>query len=190
MRVLVATLLLLLPSAAPAAVEEGDASSHFIWEAVNLLLLIGVLVYFARKPVQSYLLDRRSSIEQNITSSKQLLDDAEGRLSEWNERAAQLDTEAARIMEIARSSAEQERERILAEAERTAEGIRRGARGAVDRELRRARKVLRDEAADLAIELAGKILKEQVTDSDRARLVDEFVTRIEQGAGTQSGGRA
>jgi hypothetical protein len=31
----------------------------------------------------------------------------------------------------------------------------------------------------MAVRLAGDLLKRQVTDSDRARLVDEFVERVE-----------
>ena len=34
---------------------------------------------------------------------------------------------------------------------------------------------------ELAVELAGKLLEEQVTDADRTRLIDEFIGRVEQG---------
>lgn len=179
-------MLLLLPVPALASGGGEAEGSSFGWEIANLVLLVAVLVYFGRKPVGSYLAERRGGIQENLASSQQLLDDAEGRLAEWSAKAAQLDQEVERIKEIARHSAEQERERILAEAERSAEAMRRTAKGAIDRELRRAEQVLRDEAADLAVELAEKLLKEQVSDADRTRLVDEFVTRIEQGAGGQS----
>ena len=33
-------------------------------------------------------------------------------------------------------------------------------------------------------QLAGQILQDQVTDPDRERLLDEFITRIEPGTGT------
>jgi F0F1-type ATP synthase membrane subunit b/b' len=39
---------------------------------------------------------------------------------------------------------------------------------------------LHEEAADLAVELAGSLLAEQVTDADRERLVTEFIERIER----------
>ena len=38
---------------------------------------------------------------------------------------------------------------------------------------------LREEAADLALELAAKKLQSGVTESDRDRLVDEFITRVQ-----------
>ena len=40
-------------------------------------------------------------------------------------------------------------------------------------------KALRDEAADLALEMAAKKLSDTVSESDRERLMDEFITRVE-----------
>jgi F-type H+-transporting ATPase subunit b len=85
---------------------------------------------------------------------------------------------------MARERAEQERSQILEDARATAERIKRDAASGVDREVERAKQALRDEAADLSVELAGKLLQEQVTDGDRDRLVDEFVAEIETGGGT------
>jgi F0F1-type ATP synthase membrane subunit b/b' len=50
---------------------------------------------------------------------------------------------------------------------------------ATAQELLRAQQELRAEAAGLAVDLATEILKEQVGDSDRQRLLDEFITRVE-----------
>ncbi len=166
---------------APGAAWAAAGGMSQVWEAVNLILLIGVLVYFARKPVLSFLHDRRAEIEGNLESSEKLLKDAEGRLEEWSQRAAQLDTEAQSIRDDARRAAEQERDAIIADARLTADRIRKSAGAVVDRELRIARERLRSEVADLATGLAARILAEQVTSEDRSRLVDEFVQKIEQG---------
>ena len=37
-----------------------------------------------------------------------------------------------------------------------------------------------EEAADLAIELAGGMLRDQVSEADRARLIDEFIGEVDQ----------
>jgi len=49
----------------------------------------------------------------------------------------------------------------------------------MDQELRRAQSELREEAADLALEIAARKLSDQVSDGDRERLIDEFITRVE-----------
>jgi F-type H+-transporting ATPase subunit b len=176
--------LLVLVVASRAAASEGGGVMAFVWEAGNLLLLLGVLVYLGRKPVLNYLSERRQRIQDNLTGSERLLEEAEGRLAEWTEKAARLDQEIEGLRQLARERAEQERAQILEDARVTAERIKSDAASGVDREVERAKQALRDEAADLSVELAGKLLQEQVTDGDRDRLVDEFVAEIEAGGGT------
>jgi len=166
--------------AAPASAESGgEHGGSLFWQVANLLLLLAVLIYFARKPVLGYLAGRRDAIANNLDAAAQLLAEAERRLAEWNQKAASLDQEVAAIRAATKRAAEAERDRILADARVTADRIRQSARAVAERELQQAREVLRGEAADLAVELAAKILREQVNESDRARLVDEFIERIE-----------
>ena len=177
-RRLAPALLLLLAS--PAAAAEEAHGGGLFWPTLNLALLAAVLIYFARKPVLDFLSTRRDTIAKNIESATQLLADAERRLAEWNQKAASLDQQVASIRAATRRAAEAERDHILADARATAERIRESARAVAERELAQGREALRREAADLAVELAAKILREQVNDADRMRLVDEFIGRIEQ----------
>jgi F-type H+-transporting ATPase subunit b len=172
---------LLLAVAAPASAEsEGGHGGSLFWQVANVLLLLAVLIYFARKPVLGYLATRRDTIAKNLESSAQLLAESERRLAEWNRKAASLDQEADSIRASTLRAAEAERDRMLADARVTADRIRQSASAVAERELRMAQESLRREAADLAIELAAKILREQVNDGDRTRLVDEFIGRIER----------
>jgi F-type H+-transporting ATPase subunit b len=174
-------VLLAVPLVARASGGE-EANESRLWEWVNLALLAGVLFYFARKPVANYLADRRSGIETDLKSADQLLRDAEGRLAEWNARAARLETEIGDIKRIAREAAEQEGARIVADAQAAAERIRSYAASAVEREGARARTRLREETAELAVAAAESILKDQVQTADGDRLFDEFLTKIERPA--------
>jgi F-type H+-transporting ATPase subunit b len=89
-----------------------------------------------------------------------------------------LEGELDEIRAVSRQRAEAERERIVEDARATAERIQRDAATAIDLELRRARESLREEAAQLAIDLASERLSREVTDADRDRLVDEFIGLI------------
>jgi F-type H+-transporting ATPase subunit b len=185
--------LLVMPISALASgqAEEADHGMVFVWEWANLLILVAVLFLLTRKPVLAYLGDRRSRIQENLDNAEQLLRDSESRLQEWNARVEGLDAEVADIRRLAQAAAVQERERILADARAIAERIERDAGSAVERETRRARLALREEASQLAVELAANLLREKVTAEDRDRLVDEFVARLErEGAGSGAGGTA
>jgi F-type H+-transporting ATPase subunit b len=175
-----AILLLLVPGAALASGasgggEEGGAElSHFAWEVFNLALLGVALFFAARRPVSAYLAERRSGVEERLQGAEKLLREAE----------------AADIKRKAHAAAEAQGRRIVAEAESIAARIGAEATAAIQRETQRARTRLRDEAADLAVELAEERLRREVDDADRERLVDEFVTRLESGAGSAGGGPA
>jgi F-type H+-transporting ATPase subunit b len=169
----------LAPALAFASEEGGAASSNLFWHLANLALVLAVIIYFARTPIRTFMAERRQNIETGIESARRDLAEAEQRLAECNQRIASLDREVEGIVAAVRAQAETERERLLADARSAAERIRRDAQLAVAQEARNARQSLRNEAAEMAVRLAGDLLKRQVTDGDRSRLVDEFVERVE-----------
>ncbi len=174
---------LLQADSARAAGGEGAEVGTFILHALNLVLLLAVLLYFARSPLRKFFRERRERVQGEIDRATALLEDAQARLSNWQRRLVELDSELVEIRETGRRRAEQERERILTDARASAERIRREAAVAIEQELRRAREELREEAADLAIELAGELLIQELSDSDHDRLVSEFAERIEREPG-------
>jgi len=154
-----------------------------VWQGVNLVLLIAVLVYFARKPVMQFFGERRERITSELDSAAELLSQAEQRNSAISRKLVDLESQVEEIQETTRRRAGEESERIIAEAHRSAERIRSDAHGAIEQELARAQRELRIEAGNLAIEVAAEMLREKISDSDRERLVDEFITRVEPGNG-------
>ncbi|RIL07601.1 MAG: hypothetical protein DCC71_02420 [Proteobacteria bacterium] len=172
-------ILVLAPAVARAAEEGAHGESTFVWHALNLALILGVIVYFGRKPILAFMSDRRQTIEQGIEAAQRELAAAENRLAECNHRLAALDREVEEIRSAVRAQAESERDRLLADARVAADRIRRDAQLAVEQVGRRAREDLRAEAAEMAVRLAAEMLQRQVGDAERARLVDEFVASIE-----------
>ncbi len=178
-----ALLTVALAAAGPALAAGGaehDIMRDLVHPALNLLLLLAVIIYFARKPIRAFFGDRRIQIQDELRRAAELKAEAEVRYTDWQRRLTDLDAELETIRATARERAEAERERIVADAEAAAERIRSDAHAAVDQELRRARERLREEASELAIEIAAERLEEQLTDDDRSRLLDEFVQRIER----------
>jgi F-type H+-transporting ATPase subunit b len=178
LRSVVALLVSLHALPAYASDPSSDSLQAFLWPALNLAILIAVLVYFARKPLQVYFEKRRSEIQGELQSAADQLATAESTYAKWQRRMIDLESELDEIRATSRQRAEAERERIIQDARATAERIRRDATAAVDLELRRARETLREEATQLAIELAGERLSREVTEADRDRLIDEFIGLI------------
>jgi len=174
----IALSVFLLALPAYAADPSASGMQSFVWPAVNLVILLAVLVYFARKPLQAYFEKRRSDIAGELQSSADELATAESTYAKWQRRMIDLEGELDEIRATSRQRAEAERERIIEDARATAERVQRDATTAIELELRRAREILREEATQLAIELAGERLSREVTEADRDRLIDEFIGLI------------
>lgn len=188
--VLLGVVLVSLVVALPALAADdghGGGGREFFFQTLNLAILLGVVGYFARKPLMSFFADRRAQIKGDVDEAAGLLEDAETRYAEWQRRLIDLDSESETIRSDGRRRAEEEAQTILAEAQAAAERIHRDAEAAVEQELRRAQARLRDEAASLATELAERILKEQLGAADKERLMDEFITRVEPQSNRSSG---
>jgi F-type H+-transporting ATPase subunit b len=185
-RALFMLFVTLFATAAQASGGEHKSQADLLretgWQTFNLIVILALLIYFGRKPVADYFASRRHGIQSQLSQAADLLSQAEHRNSELQRKLVDLGAELDSIREASTRRAEEEAMRILAEARATADRIRRDAQAAIDQELRRAQSKLRDEAADLALELASRKLESGVTDSDRDRLMDEFITRVEPNA--------
>lgn len=168
--------------AASGGDADHDPIKEVAYQTLNLAIILGVLFYFGREPIREFFATRRAAIQTELAESAALLQAAEQRNAELQRRLVDLSSEVEEIREGAARRAEDEAERILSDARATAERIRSDAHAAVDQELRRAQTELRQEAADLALEIAARKLSEHVGEGDRERLMDEFILRVEPGA--------
>jgi F-type H+-transporting ATPase subunit b len=178
--------------AAPALASEGGGSG-LLFPILNFVLLVAVIVYFAGKPIREFFNARRATIQDDLHdlhATAEFRREAEARYAKWQRKLVDLEAELEQIRATSRERAEAERERIVSDANATAERIRSEATAAIEQELRRSREVLTEDAANLAVELAGDLLREHVTDGDRDRLVTEFIERIERTADAGASGGA
>ncbi len=185
--VVIAGIFAVASPALAAGGGSGPSASELMWQAVNLALLLGVLFAVARKPITAYFAERREQIKNDIKSADKLLAESKKQFSEWQGKLVELEAEVQTIRDETRQRAYDERDQIVAAAHDSAERIRADAVAAVDQELRRAQVELREEAANLAIDLAASMITEQVDDRDRDRLLDEFITRVEPATIQDSG---
>jgi F-type H+-transporting ATPase subunit b len=182
--------LLILPFLAFAAVAAAseEAAGHgpgipwadLLKQAVNFAILVGALLYFLKKPISSFLADRAGQLRKSIEDASRTRDEAAARLSAIEKRMAMLDGEIAEMNRKMEAEAEEEAKRIRETAQAEVERLRVQARFAADQEVKKARKELRQEAADLATRAAEEIVKKTITPGDQERLARENVEKIRE----------
>lgn len=175
--------------AAPFASESGshDAAQLFlgvpitVWQAVNLVAFLGLLVWLLRKPAATFFRDRRKEIEENIRKTDESRQRAEQLAAEMETRLARLDQELAAIHEHAKKEATAEQAELLRQTEEDARKVVDRAKAEMDARVRQARKELTTYAGDLSVEIARDLLSRNVTPEDEDRLLAEGLSALAAG---------
>jgi F-type H+-transporting ATPase subunit b len=168
----------IVAAAEEAAAEGGGLAINFFWIVVASLnfLLFALILYLAfGKQVSGMLASRRERIEQGIRDAEQARKDRE---SAEQERLAAL-TEARReandILARAQKVAQETRDADIVATREELERMRVRATDEIAAEKQRALAELRGEVADRALQAAGRVVGETMTDQRQRRLVEEFL---------------
>jgi F-type H+-transporting ATPase subunit b len=167
--------------AAPALALAGEGghddgvTKMAIFHAINLIALVGVVVYFVRKPLGEMLTQRKLQITKDLEEAKRLHEEARGLLERYDAQLRSLDAERSQVLAEYRQMGETERDRIVADAQRQAEKIRTDAEQTVQNEIRKAREALEAEVVQIAVGMAEERLKERLDAGAQARLLDAYL---------------
>lgn len=149
-----------------------------IWTAVVFLGLLAILGRFAFGPIAKALdereraeVERRAALEKANADARALLDEYRGKLDESAE-------EARRVVAEARVEAEKTARFIVAEAKEAAAKERERALKDVELATDGALQSLAAKSAELATNLAGKILKETIDPARGERLLESAVDEL------------
>jgi ATP synthase F0 subunit b len=177
----IAAFCMLSPQALWAAEGSEDGWGFWIYgfgRLLNLALVVGVVVWAARKPLSNFLISRSEGIRQQLAEAQKAKLEAEAKLAEMEARMSRLDGELEELKTAAEAEAKQEHARLVAEAERDADKIIERARQEIDGMTRAAHVELREHAAELSVQLAEKSIRNEITDEDRSRLFARFVAGL------------
>ena len=168
-------------SDAVLAAEAAEGTSRWVLDAgklINLVLVIAVLVWAARKPLANFFAARTQGIRQQLEEAQAARREAEARLAEIEKSMSSLDDELRRIRETAELEAQEEHRRLVAAAERDAGKLIDRARQEIEGMTRAARLELKGHVAELSVQLAKQRIQSEMTEEDQRRLFDRFVEKV------------
>ncbi|MDA8086124.1 MAG: F0F1 ATP synthase subunit B [Nitrospiraceae bacterium] len=166
-------------TALAAGAEPGGELKEWLWKIINFVILVGILVYFTKKPLANYLKARTEAIAKGIEDARAAREMAEKALREVEERLKLKDAELEEILRSATKSGEAEREALIKESDRMSQKIAEHAEAYVSFELKKAKDAIRKEAADLAVELAEKKLSRKLTPDAQKKLIEDAISQLE-----------
>jgi F-type H+-transporting ATPase subunit b len=144
----------------------------YIWTIATFLVLAGLLAKFAWKPLLAALAARQDAIRKSLDEARQAKQELERLNVESQRILAQARTEAESILAATRSDANQFREELKVKARAEAAGIVKNAEKQIELETARALQQIRQEAVDISVTIASKLLQRNVSNEDTFKHIE------------------
>jgi F-type H+-transporting ATPase subunit b len=183
--ILLTLAVFLLAGTAIAATEaHGEAASQWtpwklFWRVINTIALIAVLVYFLKKPLIKFFSERTSQIKNDLEEAKLEREQAEEKVRDYEQKIAGMEQELEKMRAELKKSAEAETDKVMANAERMAEGMMEAAKVAAEQEVRKAKSTLKNESVELAIGLSEALIRDKISADDHKKIVQDYLAKVE-----------
>ncbi len=179
-------------AAAHEAAHEAEAADHessgpnpltfrtdlAIWTLVVFILLFLVLRKFAWPQITEALVERERKIADTIAAADARLGEAKRVLAAHEAKLAAAANEVRALLDEARRDAESVRQRIEADGQKAAKDELARAVREIERARDAAIQDLAVSSANTAIDLAGKVIQEQLTPAKNDQIVREAVAKL------------
>lgn len=145
---------------------------------VNLIIIIGVLIYAGRNFLGNVLSERKAAIEADFKEVDDRRKAAAAALAGEQQKLAQSKLEAERILAKAQESARITRESILAQAAVDVERMKAAAVQDLNAEQERVIAQLRQGVIAQALEQSVTQLKSRLSDSAQSKIIDQSLALL------------
>ena len=169
-------LALSCPTYAFASQEGGIQAilpemSEFIPMLVAFIILWIVLAKFGW-PVFDKMLEKRANSIKNAEEARQ---ESERVLAEYQQQLAEAKVQASKIVADAKKAGEDVKADITAKAQAEAAGMIEKAHAAIEAEKKAAIADLQGSVADLSINVAAKLIGNDLTDDEHRKMIERYV---------------
>jgi F-type H+-transporting ATPase subunit b len=159
--------------------EEGPWTvARLIWRVINTLALVALLVYFLKKPLVTFFTERRDQIKKDLDDAREQREKAERLIKDYELKIAGMEQELQGMRAELAKVADAESRKVVANAERMSASMVEAAKTAAEQEVRKARITLKNEAVEMAVQLAETMIRETIKDEDRMRIVDDYLAKV------------
>lgn len=183
-----ATTLALLAATEEKVNDAKDLYPHWP-ELVVGAIAFAILFFFMWKwvlpRINTLLEERRQKIQGELERAEQTRTEADGILTEYRQQLAGAREESGRIIEEARRTAEQLRNDLQGKAEEEAQATVARAQDEIRAERDRVFQDLRTQVAEIAVDLAGRVVGESLDASSHERLIDRYIDEVAAGGNGQ-----
>ena len=151
----------------------------FIWTLLTFLVLFGLLWKVAWGPLLRMLDARQATIRKALEDAEQATKELEQVQQESEAIVNKARVQADAIISDTRTDATKLREDLRQKAQAEAQSIITNAERQIQLETDRALAVVRQEAVDVSLLIASKLIRRNLTKADNEALIDEALKQVE-----------
>jgi F-type H+-transporting ATPase subunit b len=148
------------------------------WTLVTFVLASYVLRRVAWRPILKRVEDREKSLQADLDGAKHERSEAAKLLGEQKEAITASRREAAEMVRRNAEDVERLRADLLSKARAQAEELKADAKRAIDEEKMKAVAEVKGVAADLAVQIAEKLLGEHLDADKQRKLAQQYVESL------------
>jgi F-type H+-transporting ATPase subunit b len=137
-----------------------------------------LLTKFAWKPIMEGLDKREQGIADTIAATKAANEEAKSMLASYERRLAEAADEVRGMLEEARRDAEATKTAIVAEARKAADEEQARAKREIGLATDDALSKIAERAGELAVDVAGKFLRQKLSADDQQQMIRDSVAAI------------
>ena len=150
----------------------------FIAQILNLFLQAYLIKRFLFKPIREILAKRKAIADAEISDATKAKEEAIAMKTAYEEDMAQAKNRANDIVANAQRNANAQSEEILKEANRQAVAIKVKAESDIAQEKKKAVNEIKNEIGAIAMDIAGKVIEREISESDHQKLIDEYIKNV------------
>jgi ATP synthase, F0 subunit b len=147
----------------------------FIAMLANVYILYRIVKYFLFKPVQDILAKRQVEIDTIYNDANDLKIQAESTKVEYSQKLKTADSKAKEMVASAVKVAKEQEEVIVALANSQAKSIVKKAENDIQQMQRKAMGTLKDDISQMAMDIASKVAKKEISKEDHELLINECI---------------
>jgi len=151
----------------------------FIWTILVFVVLLTLLKKFAWGPLLVALEERQEGIRKSLDDAEQARKELEQAQRNAEAILSKARAEADSILSETRVDAEKVRDDLRQQAQNEAQLIVQNAERQIQLETDRAVSQIREEAVELSLSIASKLIRRNLTKEDNQILIDEALKQVE-----------
>ncbi|MFI3223684.1 F0F1 ATP synthase subunit B [Streptococcus suis] len=158
--------------------QSSTILGNFILVTVSFAILIGLIRLFAWDRITGIFEERANKIANDIDAAEEKLTAAANLVQQREDELVQGRIESQKIIQDAVERAKLEKKRILQQADVEIQGLKQKAQLEIEAEKREAQENLRVQVAELAVDLASKIILEDLDQQAHSNLIDRYLDKL------------